>query len=200
MVSVLSMIVLLTPLPQSPPVASPAQTFQELVTRQGDKLMEGDREFRFISFHVPNLHYIEDNLPFEEMRDLSNVFAHAGDPSLDSKEARQAKEDMSRIAGGGGSEIVYRTTGPMQASRAYAFYLGDVTDFEFQVSGDGIFWTGVPASRTDFCRGSGDYNYCEPPLYEVRTFPAGTLFFKILFKTQAQVGRVEIEHGGGQKP
>ena len=62
MVSVLSMILLLTLLPQP----APAQTFQEFVTRQGDKLMEGDREFRFISFNVPNLHYIEDNLPFEE--------------------------------------------------------------------------------------------------------------------------------------
>ena len=27
--------------------------------------MEGDKEFRFVSFNVPNLHYIEDNLPFE---------------------------------------------------------------------------------------------------------------------------------------
>jgi hypothetical protein len=37
------------------------------VTRVGDKLMEGDREFRFISFNIPNLHYLEDNLPFSEM-------------------------------------------------------------------------------------------------------------------------------------
>jgi mannan endo-1,4-beta-mannosidase len=143
---------------------------------------------------------VESAVLVDEMRDLSNVFAHTGDLSLDSKEARRAKEDTSRIAGGGGSEIVYRTTGPMQASRVYAFYPGDVTDFEFQVSGDGISWARVPAARRDFYRGSGDYNYWKPTLYEVRTFPTGTLFFKILFKTQAQIGRVEIEHAGGQKP
>jgi mannan endo-1,4-beta-mannosidase len=40
--------------------------FDEFITRDGDKLMEGEKEFRFISFNVPNLHFIEDNMPFEE--------------------------------------------------------------------------------------------------------------------------------------
>jgi mannan endo-1,4-beta-mannosidase len=35
------------------------------ITRSGDKLMEGDKEFRFISFNIPNLHLIEDNMAFE---------------------------------------------------------------------------------------------------------------------------------------
>jgi mannan endo-1,4-beta-mannosidase len=38
--------------------------FKDFVTRSGDKLIEGDRQFRFISFNTPNLHYIEDYLPF----------------------------------------------------------------------------------------------------------------------------------------
>jgi len=41
--------------------------FEHFVTRRGDKLMEGQNEYRFISFNIPNLHYVEDNLPFEEM-------------------------------------------------------------------------------------------------------------------------------------
>jgi mannan endo-1,4-beta-mannosidase len=143
---------------------------------------------------------VESAVLVDEMRDLSNIFAHTGDLSLDSKEARQAKEDVSRIVGGGGSGIVYRTTGPMQGARVYAFYPADVADFEFQVSGDGISWAVTPAERKDFYRGSGDYNYWKPTLYEVRTFPSGILFFKIVFKTQAQIGRVEIKHGGSQKP
>jgi len=44
-----------------------ARGFEHFVTRQGDKLMEGQNEYRFISFNIPNLHYVEDNLPFEEM-------------------------------------------------------------------------------------------------------------------------------------
>lgn len=46
-------------------VAAERSPFEYFVTRQGDKLMEGSDEFRFISFNIPNLHYIEDNLPFE---------------------------------------------------------------------------------------------------------------------------------------
>lgn len=38
--------------------------FKNFVTAKGDKLMDGDMELRFISCNVPNLHYIEDNLPF----------------------------------------------------------------------------------------------------------------------------------------
>jgi hypothetical protein len=35
------------------------------ITRSGDKLMEGDKEFRFVSFNIPNLHLVEDNMAFE---------------------------------------------------------------------------------------------------------------------------------------
>ncbi len=44
-----------------------AEGFGHFVTRQGDKLMDGPDEYRFISFNIPNLHYVEDNLPFTEM-------------------------------------------------------------------------------------------------------------------------------------
>ncbi len=43
-----------------------SQGFDHFVTRQGDRLMDGPKEYRFISFNIPNLHYVEDNLPFEE--------------------------------------------------------------------------------------------------------------------------------------
>jgi mannan endo-1,4-beta-mannosidase len=38
--------------------------FQNFVTAKGDKLMDGERELRFISVNIPNLHYLEDYLPF----------------------------------------------------------------------------------------------------------------------------------------
>jgi mannan endo-1,4-beta-mannosidase len=41
----------------------PAQ-FKNFVTRDSDRLMDGDRQVRFISCNIPNLHYIEDNLEF----------------------------------------------------------------------------------------------------------------------------------------
>ena len=46
------------------PVCGFAQ-FDHFITRNGDKLFDGDRQLRFISFNTPNLHYLEDYLPFE---------------------------------------------------------------------------------------------------------------------------------------
>ena len=38
-----------------------------IVTRDGDKLLDGGREYRFISFNIPNLHYVEDDLRFDQV-------------------------------------------------------------------------------------------------------------------------------------
>ncbi len=39
--------------------------FQNYITAQGNRLMDGDRPFRFISFNIPNLAYIEDDMRFD---------------------------------------------------------------------------------------------------------------------------------------
>jgi hypothetical protein len=41
--------------------------FKSFVYARGDKLMDENGEFRFISFNVPCMHYNEDNMPFTEM-------------------------------------------------------------------------------------------------------------------------------------
>ena len=41
--------------------------FTKFVYRHDDKLMDENGELLFISFNIPNLHYIEDNMPFTEM-------------------------------------------------------------------------------------------------------------------------------------
>jgi mannan endo-1,4-beta-mannosidase len=40
--------------------------FRDFITARGDQLMEGHKPFRFISFNLPNLQLIEDNMPFAE--------------------------------------------------------------------------------------------------------------------------------------
>jgi mannan endo-1,4-beta-mannosidase len=37
---------------------------QNFITARGDQLLDGDQPFRFISFDIPNLQLIEDNVPF----------------------------------------------------------------------------------------------------------------------------------------
>lgn len=70
--------------------ASLSAQFENFVTVRGDKLMEGNRELRFVSYNLPNLQYIEDNHEFTnpnpwrpadefEIRDALLAIKQAGD-------------------------------------------------------------------------------------------------------------------------
>lgn len=43
-----------------------ASRLRDFVTVRGDQLFEGGRPFRFISFNIPNLHLVEDNVVFTD--------------------------------------------------------------------------------------------------------------------------------------
>ena len=42
-----------------------ASQFRDFVSVQGDQLVEEGKPFRFISWDIPNLHLVEDYIPFE---------------------------------------------------------------------------------------------------------------------------------------
>jgi mannan endo-1,4-beta-mannosidase len=44
----------------------PSDRAPVFITARGDTLYEGDKEFRFLSFNVPNLHYVEDDMRFAQ--------------------------------------------------------------------------------------------------------------------------------------
>ncbi|MCB0639942.1 MAG: hypothetical protein KDC54_25145 [Lewinella sp.] len=58
------------------PYAFAQQAFEHFITTEGSKLMDGDEEFRFLSFNIPNLNYVEDEMAFERVNpyDLPNEF------------------------------------------------------------------------------------------------------------------------------
>ncbi len=41
--------------------------FSHFVRADKDRLIDGEKEYRFISFNIPNLHMIEDQMPFNEI-------------------------------------------------------------------------------------------------------------------------------------
>ncbi len=47
-------------------VSGPAEPLRHFVRRDGDRLMDGPQEYRFISVNIPNLHYVEDDMRFSE--------------------------------------------------------------------------------------------------------------------------------------
>jgi len=48
------------------PLSAAPSALRDFVTVRGDRLMEGEEPFRFISFNIPNLHLVEDNVAFTE--------------------------------------------------------------------------------------------------------------------------------------
>lgn len=44
-----------------------AQGFEHFITVKGANLMEGNKPFRFISFNIPNLNYVEDEMEFTKL-------------------------------------------------------------------------------------------------------------------------------------
>jgi mannan endo-1,4-beta-mannosidase len=72
-------------------VAVPAPSlFSHFVTTSGDRLMDGLKPLRFISFNIPNLHCIEDYMAFEE----TNVWRMP-----DAFEIRDALESVKAMGG-----------------------------------------------------------------------------------------------------
>jgi hypothetical protein len=49
---------------QHPRATEPS--LDNFIRRQGDRLMDGKREFRFVSVNIPNLHYVEDDMRFSQ--------------------------------------------------------------------------------------------------------------------------------------
>ncbi len=131
----------------------------------------------------------------DEMRDYSFLFGHGGTISLDSQTCRKAKEDSHRIKGTAGSYLIYRTPEPMRAARIFSFFPVEVAEFTLHASSDGLTFLPTEISRKDFFKESAEYGYWKPVLFEALSLPRRTLFLKIEYKSEAQIGRVEIDYG-----
>jgi mannan endo-1,4-beta-mannosidase len=130
----------------------------------------------------------------DEMRDLSRVFAHGGALTLEFANPRKAWEDASRVKGAKGSWLVYRTLNPLRSASVQALFEGNAGELDFQVSRDGINFTSVQASARDLFKGKGDYGYWKLVTFQIRAMPPGNYFLKLIFKSEAQISNVEIEH------
>ena len=131
----------------------------------------------------------------DEMRDLSRIFSSSGQLTLESREPRSAKEDIHRVRGPAGSWLVYRTLYPIRSTRVNVFFEREVSDLEFSVSADGITFNPVEAVRRDYFKASRDYHYWKGVTYHIDKPPRGSYFVRLIFKTDAQVSVVEVEHG-----
>ena len=138
---------------------------------------------------------VEDNVIVDELSDFSRIFARGEDLSLATANARQYKEDAHRLKGGAGSWIMYRTLHPLHAATVLAFMENTEKDFEFYLSRDGSSFNKVEPRISRFPTEVNPYGYKLPIRYELSGLPSDNRFLKVVFRTEAQISRVELRHG-----
>ena len=128
----------------------------------------------------------------DELADFSKTQARQGGVVISLHDSRKAKEDVARAAGSAGDALVYKLPTAIEGFRVFTFFPGAVADLKFSVSDDGQTYREIPASRTDYFSGAGDYNYWKPVLYHAEDVSGQEKFLKIELTGEAQIGRVEI--------
>lgn len=108
-------------------VHSQDKGFEHFISAEGNKLMDGNREFRFISMNIPNLNFVEDELEFSrehpyrlpdefEIRDAMKTVSQMGGKviriyTLPVKRSDEADAVPAYVSGPGRfNEEAFRTT------------------------------------------------------------------------------------------
>jgi hypothetical protein len=138
---------------------------------------------------------VGDKTIVDELNDYSRIFARGGVLALETGNARPYKEDAHRLKGGEGSWITYRSIQPLRSARVLVFMEGAAKDFEFYVSQDGRGFAKVDPKVSPFPTAVNPYGYKLPIQYEVNDPGPDQYFIKIVFKTGAQISRVELRSG-----
>lgn len=105
---------------------------------------------------------------------------------------RSFKEDMYRLAGNYGSEIIYRVPGQLDEFKVYAFEELGWWQLKFEVSDDGKNWQVLSPPNHSFASGESNYNYWTPRLYTIDGKGENYQYIKIFFNGVVQLSRVEV--------
>ncbi len=138
---------------------------------------------------------VEANALVDELSDYSRLFARDGKLTLETGNPRPYKEDAHRLKGGAGNWVIYRTRQPLRSARVLAFMEGAEQDFEFYLSEDGLSFVKMAPTVSRYPTEINPYGYKLPVQYDLTGVPPARHFLKIVFRTDAQISRVELRHG-----
>jgi mannan endo-1,4-beta-mannosidase len=138
---------------------------------------------------------VAENTIIDELSDYSLVFAHGGSLELERANPRPYKEDIHRLKGSEGGWIIYRTVEPLRSVKLLAFMENGRKDFEFSISQDGRVFQAIEPEASPFPTAVNPYGYKLPIQYQLNGLAGGQYFVKLVFKTAAQISRVELRSG-----
>lgn len=131
----------------------------------------------------------------DEMGDFSRIKSRKGKLSVESHLSRKFKEDCYRIAGTGGSEIIYYVQEPIISFKVFSFFEGKAGTFKFWVSEDGKKYTSIKYDSQSYPAGKGLYDYQLPVMFTSAFGNSKYKYLKIEFTGKAQISRVGIKYG-----
>ncbi|GAF04111.1 glycoside hydrolase 5 family protein [Saccharicrinis fermentans] len=129
----------------------------------------------------------------DEMGNLMTVYV-AKDVTFDTEFDRKFKEDMERMVGKKGSEVIYCVPGTITAIKIYSFEQNKETALSLYASMDGNTYENVIPEIIGNRTGAGDYDYWDAILYQTQMKKANYQFVKIAYQDKAQIGRVLISY------
>jgi len=145
----------------------------------------------------------------DELWNDARIFLKEGNLQLIDNQARKFKEDCHRLAGQAKSAVVYRAPGGIQAVRVFLFTQSSQPAIRILLSKDGRTFDPVEATVAQTATYGGDaYGFWKAQVCSVpaRAYlpgekttpdgvPANVDYVRIEFRTEAQLARVEIDHG-----
>lgn len=136
---------------------------------------------------------IESRMITDNMNNFGKLYHCSKGITIDSDNDRQFKEDMYRLKGMPGDEIIYRTGGEIISFTLYSFCSDDVNNLSFELSSDGIHYKKITPVRRSYSNGRGDYGYQVPIAWHLQEETAAS-YLKISFKNETQLSRIELEY------
>lgn len=123
-----------------------------------------------------------------------NLYRFEGKLEVKKDNNRSFKEDLSRLAGQKGTEVVYRVPGQILSFRVDCFQESATVQVHCLISEDGKQFLPIEAKMENFAINQKDYEYWQPIRLRVKAQGKNAKFLKIKFEGEAQLGRVEIEY------
>ncbi len=132
----------------------------------------------------------------DELWNDSRIFLKEGKPAFAENEARKFKEDCHRLAGAAKSAVIYYAPGGIRVVRAFLFTQSDRQAVRILFSEDGRTFESVEAAVSSTgVQGDDAYGSWKAQLCSASPGATGGDYVKIEFLAEAQLSRVEVDHG-----
>ncbi|MDA3930160.1 MAG: hypothetical protein PF541_14520 [Prolixibacteraceae bacterium] len=134
---------------------------------------------------------IESKALVDNMQNFSEMYFCSQSIQIETDDDRKFKEDMYRLSGNSGDEIIYFVPGKINSMQLYSFCSEDSNNLSFEISNDGYNFTKIEVTQNSYNNGKGDYGYWVPIAYSFNKASKSN-YLKIKINNDTQLSRIEL--------